>query len=123
MAASVEFVATSLMALPHYAAYSRARTERLDDDHPVAQYFKQKVESKVTRHRRRPTEEHKEAPKLSVTRVEQIRVRRLQEKYLAEVQDIAGLCENKVSNNLTDLLDAPRVESFNGLDLNEVSAE
>jgi ubiquitin C len=109
-----------LMGLPHYSRYSKTRKETLAEDHPVRNYLAEQVQSRVASHRRAHDRPHCEPPVLRVVRVEQIFTPRLQEKYLAEVQDIAGLCDGgRIANRLADELSAPRVSSFDGLDLNE----
>ena len=55
---------------------------------------------------------------MQIDRIECIQTPRLQEKYLAELQDITGVCAGKVSDSLEDV-DALRVQSFTGLDINE----
>merc|ERR1719230_2529782 len=107
------------MGLPHYMRYSITGVEDLDSNHPVHSYLAARVQTKVAGHRRRQGEPHCEPPQLEVTRVQQIHSPRLQDLYLAGVQDIAGLCNRKVSYDLSDKLDAPRVTSYHGLDLNE----
>ena len=59
--------------------------------------------------------------RLRVVRIERLVNPRLQEKYLAEVQDIAGLCERKVSPlpPVVEHATEVKVESFPGLKLNE----
>ena len=118
---SGEACVAAFLALPHFSRYSPTDTETISMSHPIAAYLKQRVESNVTRHRRHKKEDPKQAPMLRVTRVQEIRAPRLQQKYLAEVQDIAGLCGQKVKEELEDKLDALRVQSFRGLSLNEVS--
>jgi len=57
-----------------------------------------------------------------VQRIERLFNPRLQEKYLAEVQDIAGLCSQKVSplpDGSRHTAFIPSVETFNNLKLNE----
>ena len=99
-----------LMGLPHYCRYSNTRQEALAEQHPVRIFLKEQVESRVARHRPAPNEPHCKAPKLKVVRVEQIFTPRLQQKYLAEAQDIAGLCEGgRIAVRLEGKLDAPRV--------------
>ena len=72
----------------------------------------------LTKHRGpRRGDPHRKAPQIGITRIERIRVPRLQEKYLVELQDIAGLTEQKTTA-LTSVA-APRVQSVDGLDLNE----
>jgi hypothetical protein len=56
-------------------------------------------------------------PKLTLVRVDKILNPRLQEKYLSELQDIAGLCGGRVTN--LPAIDALPVESFNRQPLNE----
>jgi hypothetical protein len=72
----------------------------------------------VTQHRGpKRGDPHCPSPKLAVARIERIHVPRLQEKYLVELQDIAGLCEQKVTR--ISPANATRVQSIEGLDLNE----
>jgi len=52
-----------------------------------------------------------------VTRIEHVCVPRTQDKYLSELQDIAGLTERKVAPIAN--VDAIKVQSIEGLDLNE----
>eukprot|EP00966_Prymnesium_polylepis_P099907 2313002-Prymnesium_polylepis.1 len=54
---------------------------------------------------------------LKVCRIEQIFSRRLQDKYLAAVQDEIGLCNQRVSPLTVD--GGIKVESFHGIDMNE----
>ena len=54
--------------------------------------------------------------KLDVLRILRVKAPRLQEKYLAEVQDIAGLCQRAVTSLTVDALE---VSSFDGLSMNE----
>jgi hypothetical protein len=108
------------MALPHYSRYSKVRRVVLAGDHPVVQCLTHRVQTRVAAHRPRPSSAHRPPPRLEIVRVEQIFNPRLQEKYLSELQDCAGLCEQSVTHRLEDLVDAPRVQSVEGLDLNEV---
>ena len=108
------------MALPHYSRYSKVRRVVLAGDHPVVQCLTHRVQTRVAAHRPRSSSAHCSPPLLEVVRVEQIFNPRLQEKYLSELQDCAGLCEQRLTHRLEDLVDAPRVQSVEGLDLNEV---
>ena len=59
-----------------------------------------------------------EVPQFVVSRIERLFNRRLQDKYLAELQDIAGVTGRRITDKLKDV-DATRVESYTGLQLNE----
>ena len=53
---------------------------------------------RVTRHRGpKQGDPHREAPRLKVVRIEQIFSKRLQDKYLAAVQDEIGLCGSQLA--------------------------
>ena len=105
-----------LRPLPLYSMYSRQRVELLHGDElaMLTAHF----ERSVARHRGPAhTDPHRRAPMLRVRQIERLHSPRLQQKYLAEVQDIAGLCNQKVAP-LTNV-DAVPVQSFEGLELNE----
>lgn len=103
--------------LPHFSQYSQFRMQRLDRDDPVYTHLEARFVKQVTRHRGpKDGDPHREAPQFKVTRIEQIYSKRLQDKYLAEVCDVAGLCERKAARLEVD---AVRVASFDGLDVNE----
>ncbi len=69
----------------------------LAQDDPVRTLLVDRFVDSATRHRGpAPGDPHRAVPQLEVVRVERLRNPRLQEKYLAEVQDIAGLCNRKV---------------------------
>ena len=107
-----------LFHLPRYSRYSQMKKVILDEGDPTRTFLKQHFKKSVLAHRRRHGEPHKEPPKLKVLRIERIHNPRLQEKYLAEVQDIAGLVERRVTP--LDILAPPAaVESYHGLKLNE----
>ena len=105
-----------LRPLPLYSMYSRQRVELLHGDElaMLTAHF----ERSVARHRGPAhTDPHRRAPMLRVRQIERLHSPRLQQKYLAEVQDIAGLCNQSVAP-LTNV-DAVPVQSFEGLELNE----
>ena len=115
-------VLSNLSMLPMLSRYSTVHKSVLADDDATAELLKGHFEKSVTRHRGPAQgDPHREAPKLEVVRIERLVNPRLQEKYLAEVQDIAGLCERKVSPlpPVVEHATEVKVESFPGLKLNE----
>lgn len=117
-----EAVRTSLGALPHYSRYSATRSEALAADDPVAQHLASSFTSAVTRHRGPgPNDPHRSQPIFEVQRVEKIYSPRLQEAYLAELQNVAGLCRSAAGQCRVQRIeaDAVRVQSFEGIELNE----
>ena len=102
-----------LALLNQLPRYSRVALKRKD---PTFAYLQQQFVSSVLAHRPGPREAHCSPPKLSVVRIERIYNPRLQEKYLAEVQDIAGLVERRAT---PVSINAPCVESFQSLCINE----
>ena len=78
--------------------------------------LQQRLTSTVRTHRPWKDAPHCAAPKLVVDRIERILNPRLQAKYVSELQDLAGLCERRTTP--IDV-DAIRVDSFEGLRLNE----
>lgn len=116
--ALTDAVRTKLAALPHYSRYCQTRRVCLHPDDPVHEYLAKSFVESVTRHRgpgqRDP---HREAPLFDVCRIEKIYCPRLQEAYLAELNNTAGLCERNVTR--LSLPNAVPVQSFEGLELNE----
>jgi hypothetical protein len=101
-----------------YSRYCQTRRVRLDPADPVCAYLSSSFVKSVTRHRGpQPRDPHREAPQLEVQRIEKIYVPRLQEAYLAELNNIAGLCERKVTG--LQLSDAIPVQTFESMELNE----
>ena len=108
-----------LSRLPHYSQYSQARQEPLRPNDPVYAHLERCFVQRVTRHRGpKQGDPHREAPKLKVVRIEQIFSKRLQDKYLAAVQDEIGLCGSQLTS-LQDTIDAIPVRSFEGTNMNE----
>ena len=108
-----------LSRLPHYAQYSQAQQQKLDADDPIYAHLKEWFEQRVVMHRGpKQGDPHREAPKLRVRRIEQIFSRRLQDKYLAAVQDEVGLCNQRATPLQVD--GGIKVQSFHGIDVNEV---
>ena len=108
-----------LSRLPHYSQYSQARQEHLRPNDPVYAHLERCFVQRVTRHRGpKQGDPHREAPKLKVVRIEQILSKRLQDKYLAAVQDEIGLCGSQLAS-LGDTIDAIPVRSFEGTNMNE----
>ena len=115
-------VLANLAKLPLYSRYQTARAVQLGDGDPTRALLVREFLKSRTRHRGpRQGDPHRSVPLFEVQRVEQLFNPRLQEKYLAELQDVAGLCERRVGP-LPDI-DARctriDVEAFPGLKLNE----
>lgn len=107
-----------LFHLPRYSRYSQTGKVILQDDDPTRTFLMRHFELSVLAHRRRQGEPHKEPPRLEVLRIERIHNPRLQEKYLAELQDITGLVERRVTP--LDIREPPAaVQTYQGLRLNE----
>ena len=109
---------STLSQLPRYSRYSRTCTTALAEESVVFQYLKTEFLRSVRRRRRGPGEPHCSAPVFEVQDIVRIHAPRLQEKYLAELQDQLGLCEQEVSDQLPELR-ALRVSSFEGAAVNE----
>ena len=105
-----------LNQLPRYSRYCQTSRVVLKRKDPTFEYLQQQFVSSVLAHRPGPREAHCSPPKLSVVRIERIYNPRLQDKYLAEVQDIAGLVERRAT---PVSINAPCVESFQSLCINE----
>ena len=92
--------------------------ETLPVDDPLHALIEHRFTTSVLSYRGpRPGDPHREPPHLVVTRIEKILNPRLQELYLAEVQDVAGLCQQRVAP--IQSLEHCRVTSYTGLDMNE----
>ena len=115
--------------LPRLSTYSAFSTKPLAAEDPAREVLAHGLQRTATRHARTvrdfPMRQaaglgnlQGRAPRYDVVRVERILNPRLQDKYLAEVQDIAGLCGKTVRDALHDV-DAQRVVSLEGLQLNE----
>jgi len=106
-----------LSKLPHYSQYSQFRMQPLERDDPIFAHLEARFVKQVTRHRGpNQGDPHREPPHFEVTRIEQIFSKRLQDKYLAELCDVMGLCEKKATRLEVD---AVRVNSFDNLEMNE----
>ena len=116
-----------LSRLPHYSRYSQQKTEPLAADDPIYSYIAHRFVSSVLAHRGPlPRDPHREAPQLEVLRIEQIFNPRLQDLYLAEIQNIAGLCNRRVAPidagmpiDVGRSMSACRVESYQDVRVNE----
>ena len=112
--------------LQKYHRYSVYRVEELPEGHPVYQLLAhQFMRSSDTHVRKTKARQeigvgplHGDRPLFEITKINRIHNPRLQQKYVAEVEDIAGLCKKKVIDQLPEV-DALRVESLHGLNLNE----
>ena len=117
---------TSLSAMPHFSIYSTNQTQALAKTDPVYQHLESELLRTATTHAYALAERtaahlgplQGEAPQFVVSRIERMFNPRLQANYLAKTQDIAGKVGKRVSDTL-DGIDAIRVESFAGLQLNE----
>lgn len=87
-----------LSVLPHCNRYTRAGNTTLAADDPLRKRLEEDFQDSLTRHRGpKQGDPHRSTPKLEVMKIERICVPRLQEKYFVELQDIARLCEQKVT--------------------------
>eukprot|EP00966_Prymnesium_polylepis_P014924 344915-Prymnesium_polylepis.1 len=89
-------VQASMSALPHFTRYCRTTSEVLGADDLVRVQIKERFLESVTRHRPWSGAPHCPSPIFVVERIERIFTPRLQDKYISELQDLAGLCERKV---------------------------
>ena len=107
----------AISQLPLYSLYSRTTCEVIPPSEPIYLHLASEL------HRTRSRHEHQgllhKAPRYEVDRIEHICTPRLQAKYLTEVQDIIGLCNKGGLNDRLLDVDALRVHSYHGLDLNE----
>ena len=109
----------ALSPLPRYSIYSQACTVALSKEDHTYKLLRQQVMQTVVRHKKKASGEIKPAPRLQIDHIQYIQTPRLQEKYIAEVQDIIGMCDKgKVVDALEDV-DALRVQSFTGKNVNE----
>lgn len=108
-----------LNPLPHFSRYCRTSNTELPPDGTVAAYLRTKFLESVAQHRPSQGAPHCNAPLFDVLRIESIHVPRLQDKYLAEVQDEAGLCERSVTRVEPSSGFSLRVNTFPGMDMNE----
>ena len=116
-------ILVNLSTLPPNSRYQTARAVKLADDDPTRAHLIAEFLKSRTRHRGPGQgDPHRGVPMFEVQRVEQLHNPRLQEKYMAELQDIAGLCEQRVKK-LPEINAARHtlinVETFQGLKLNE----
>jgi len=116
-------VKASLSTLPYFTRYSKTESIRLPEEEPAVNYLRKLFVASVTRHRKRQGAPHSAKPDVEVTRVERIVNPRQQEKYLAELQDMEGLCQLRVtplhSRLVRDGSGAVAVQSIAGRELNE----
>ena len=115
-AASAAAAQLSLQRLPLYSRYDRTKSVPLDKDDPRYDLLASRLYSTTVAHRPSKEKPHCSPPEFEVVRIERILNPRLQDKYTSELQDLAGLCEQKCTP-LT--IDAIPVQSFEGLQLNE----
>ena len=107
-----------LSALPHVNRYVTFGTTNLASTDPLFTKLAADFSKSLTRHRGpRQSDPHRAMPVLEVTRIQRICVPRLQEKYLVQLQDMAGLCEQKVTP--ISGVQAQKVCSVTGLQMNE----
>ena len=116
-------ILVNLSTLPPNSRYQKTRAVELADDDPTRAHLIVEFLKSCTRHRGpRQGDPHRGVPLFKVQRVEQLHNPRLQEKYMAELQDIAGLCLQRVKK-LPEINAARHtlinVETFQGLKLNE----
>ena len=119
-----EAVRDALKPLPHYSRYCATSRERLEQNDPVFRYLADEFQRTARRHRPPaagaigPAAYHCLKPKFEVDRIERVHTPRLQLKYLAELNDIIGLCEQHVTP-IFPPVDALAVRTHPGINLNE----
>jgi hypothetical protein len=97
--ASIHAIAqSSLSRLPHFSRDSQASVLVLAQNDPVRTLLVDRFVASATRHRGPAQgDPHRAVPQFKVVRVERLLSPRFQEKYLAEVLDIAGLCNRSAA--------------------------
>ena len=93
-------VRSAISNLPHYTRYSRTFAAELAPDDPVHVHLVANFQRTSVQHRGPPGPEKsviRAAPMFDVVRVEQLHNPRAQEAYLAELQDLWGLCKHGVT--------------------------
>jgi ubiquitin len=113
--------------LQKYHRYSTSTVEELPADHPIFQLLVDQFQRTADTHKNRKVAERRtvgvgplqgDRPQFAVTKINRIHNPRLQKKYIAEVEDIAGLCKRHLADGLPEV-DALRVESLHDIKLNE----
>ena len=110
----------TISSLPHFNIYSKTKMVPVPAGDPTHALLAAELQRTAKRHRWRIGGQQgplQEAPKMEVTRIERIMNRRLQESYLAELQNTIGLCK-RPADPMDDVA-ARRVESCAGLQANE----
>lgn len=109
-------------SLPNYCSYSSMQTELVPSGDPTHALLAAEMQRTATRHRwstSGATGPLQEPPKIQVLRIEKILNRRLQDSYLTELQNTIGLCRGKSPVDKMNDVEARRVQSYVGLQMNE----
>jgi hypothetical protein len=111
-------VESTMHHLPHYSRYCQTSSVAVDASSALYKFLSMSFTRSAVSHRGPGSNNGRcRAPEYDITRIERLYAPRLQEKYLAELQDIAGLCNRKTT---ALQLDATGVQTFPGLKLNEL---
>ena len=113
-------VQASIRMLPHYTRYSTTRRTILPNEDPVRAHLIAEFLRTRTAHRGRVRGSlHCQVPKFAVQRVERLYNPRSQEAYIAELQDVRGLCGPRGATPIVPAIDALQVRTDEELMLNE----
>lgn len=117
----IEAVHILITRLPHFSRYCQTRPTPLPLDSLIACHLRQEFLRSVKSHSGpRRGDSRREVPQFDVIRIEQLFCARLQEKYIAEVQDEAGLCEQRATQlELSGDGFKMRAHTFAGMNMNE----
>ena len=111
----VEAVKAQMRALPNYSLYCRTQRVTLAEHDPVRRYLVGRFLGTAVGHRCQYSDDVRRAPRFDVVRVEQLRNPRLQKKYVAGLQQMAGLERQATPMQL----DALHVQTFGSVNQNE----
>jgi len=111
----VEAVKAQMRALPNYSLYCRTQRVTLAEHDPVRRYLVGHFLGTAVGHRCQYSDDVRRAPRFDVVRVEQLRNPRLQDLYVAGLQQMAGLQRQATPMQL----DALQVQTFGSCNQNE----
>jgi hypothetical protein len=122
--ALLDSVESELKPLPIYTRYCKVRRERLDPSGATFMYLSQQFTTRVVAHRPAQWAAHCQPPILEVAHIEKLHNPRLQNSYMAELENVAGLCGQRVQPIPSRFKDKGnaiplQLRSIAGLDLNE----
>lgn len=108
----------TIESLPNYCTYSSMQTELVSSRDPTYALLAAELQRTATQHSWSTTGPLQQAPQMEVVRIERILNRRLQDSYLAELQNTIGLCRKLPADKMNDV-QARRVQTYAGLPMNE----